>query len=186
LRQALVEAVAEGVAHGPQLDVAVGLEGLHGGAGAAVAAADQADFQGFAVLGVDERGGGQGGGAGADGSGLQEFAAVGRGCAHGGSPRGLGRVEIVYPGARGGTICLLRTCVQPGGTPIQGMPPEPKLARRVYPGGVKPSTMSKRALYCVTRQARVGTQLTSTASRWRASRMPLKTPSRSFSGSPRM
>ena len=51
--EAALDAVGEGVAHGDELDVRVGAEGLAGGAGATTAAADQADFEGIAAGGMD-------------------------------------------------------------------------------------------------------------------------------------
>ena len=51
--QAAVEPVAEHVAHRHQADVAVGVEGLRGGAGAAAAATDQPDLQQIAAAGVN-------------------------------------------------------------------------------------------------------------------------------------
>jgi len=47
--EAAFDRFGEGVAHGPQLDVAVGLEGLRGGTGATPAAADEADAELVAV-----------------------------------------------------------------------------------------------------------------------------------------
>src|SRR6185312_9260754 len=49
--KASFEAIHEGVAHGDEFDVGVGAEGLLGGAGAAAAAADQADAEQVAAGG---------------------------------------------------------------------------------------------------------------------------------------
>ena len=67
-REALGEAVLEGVGQGHELDVGVGRQGLRGGAGPPAPAADQADAEGLAAGRVDRRQGGQGpdGGGGPD------------------------------------------------------------------------------------------------------------------------
>src|SRR5262249_52493351 len=49
--EALLDAVGEGVAHGDELDVLVGVERLGGGAGAPAAAADQGDLESFVRAG---------------------------------------------------------------------------------------------------------------------------------------
>jgi hypothetical protein len=69
-----LKAVAVHVAHGGELAVAVGTEGLGGGPGAAAAAADEADLEGVGPGGVDEAGGEQ---HAAGEAGLKEFASVG-------------------------------------------------------------------------------------------------------------
>ena len=74
--QAVVEPVVEDVAHGDELDVLVGVQGLLGRPGAAAAAADQADLERVAAGGVNVRGRRTGGGAG-DGPVAEEVAAGG-------------------------------------------------------------------------------------------------------------
>ena len=96
--EAVLEPVLEGVAHRDELDVRVGVQGLRGRAGAAAAAADEADAQGVAAGGVDQRRGTQRDGAGRGGG--QELAAqgAGKGNASRESPwsRGGGRRDLFY------------------------------------------------------------------------------------------
>src|SRR5262249_5295688 len=66
--QTVAEPVGEGVTHRDEFDGPVGAEGLHGGAAAASAAADEADAQHVAAARVDVAGAGENRGAG-DGGG---------------------------------------------------------------------------------------------------------------------
>ena len=79
ISQGTVQSVAEDLAHGPQLHVAVGVQGLCRGTGAPAAATDEADLQ-FAAVGFAEGDGGKGNRAGGHRSGatgLDELASVG-------------------------------------------------------------------------------------------------------------
>ncbi len=67
----VIDAVLEHVGHRGEIGKVVGFERLRGGAGAASAATDEADFDGLRAL----HGGEDGGGAEKEGSGLQEVAA---------------------------------------------------------------------------------------------------------------
>ena len=55
VRKVIVDSILEGVGHGDELGARIGLESLLSRAGAAVAAADQADLDGAAAAGVDHR-----------------------------------------------------------------------------------------------------------------------------------
>ena len=59
-RQAAVEPITEGIAHGGQPDIRIGLEGIGRRPGAAAAAADEADAKDIVAVCVDSRGERQG------------------------------------------------------------------------------------------------------------------------------